>query len=227
MKLVQIVITLILINLGSLTSVHAQCNQLLQFQKGRSFEYVILDRKGRKISSTTSTVEDVYQENGLTVSKMTTSKNGEPLYWKCDGKFFYPDLSSVFGMMNENPDMSFTIKTDYANELKAPINLSLQESLKDVSVELLYNVKGMEGSSKMMYENFKVIGKEKVTVPAGTYDCLVIEGWATQQIEMMGMNITKKFKIVRYYNSDIGQVKVETFTESGELAFTQLLNKFS
>ena len=68
----------------------------------------------------------------------------------------------------------------------------------------------------------KVVAREEVTVPAGTYDCYVVERQYTA--EMAGMTV--KSTIKTWYARGVGTVKSETYGEDGTLSSGSHLLEF-
>lgn len=86
--------------------------------------------------------------------------------------------------------------------------------LPDYSIE----IKIMFITSKMGCKDRKVIGRESVTTPAGTFDCYVIEETMTAK----AMMVNEKTRQVSWYARGVGLVKQQTFDKK-KLTGTTLL----
>ena len=86
--------------------------------------------------------------------------------------------------------------------------------LPDYSIE----IKIMFITSKMGCKDRKVIGRESVTTPAGTFDCYVIEETMTAK----AMMVNEKPRQVSWYARGVGLVKQQTFDKK-KLTGTTLL----
>lgn len=70
--------------------------------------------------------------------------------------------------------------------------------------------------------NRQVVAQEKIKVPAGTFECMVI----TSNIENKLM-VTKKNTVKTWVAKGVGIVKQETYSTNGKLEKTELLTTFS
>ena len=84
-----------------------------------------------------------------------------------------------------------------------PAELSVGMELPDYEIE----IKVMFITSKMGCRDRKVIGRESVTTPAGTFDCYVVEETMTAK----AMMVNEKTRQVSWYARGIGLVKQQTF----------------
>ena len=69
----------------------------------------------------------------------------------------------------------------------------------------------------------KISGKEKLTTPAGTFDCFIMEETVTTKA-MMQKEVEKT---VSWYAYGVGLVKENTFDKKGKLVSTTLLNSIN
>ena len=86
-----------------------------------------------------------------------------------------------------------------------PANLSVGMQLPDYSVSF----KVMFVNTKINCKDRKVTGQEKITTPAGTFDCYVIE--ETVNVKSMFMN--EKSTVKTWYARGIGAVRQETWNK--------------
>ena len=84
-----------------------------------------------------------------------------------------------------------------------PAELSVGMELPDYEIE----IKVMFITSKMGCRDRKVIGRESVTTPAGTFDCYVVEETMTAK----AMMVNEKTRQVSWYARGIGLVRQQTF----------------
>ena len=84
-----------------------------------------------------------------------------------------------------------------------PAELSVGMELPDYEIE----IKVMFITSKMGCRDRKVIGRESVTTPAGTFDCYVVEETMTAK----AMMVNEKTRQVTWYARGIGLVRQQTF----------------
>ena len=69
----------------------------------------------------------------------------------------------------------------------------------------------------------KISGKEKLTTPAGTFDCFIMEETVTTKA-MMQKEVEKT---VSWYAYGVGLVKESTYDKKGKLVSTTLLNRIN
>ena len=96
-----------------------------------------------------------------------------------------------------------------------PAELSVGMELPDYEIE----IKVMFITSKMGCRDRKVIGRESVTTPAGTFDCYVVEETMTAK----AMMVNEKTRQVTWYARGIGLVRQQTFDKK-KLTGTTLLS---
>jgi len=140
----------------------------------------------------------------------------------CDNGVFFLDMRSNIDQngMNNFKDMQVTVNAD---NLDFPANPQPGQTLKSGKFSLEGQVQGMPGGFKMTVEvyNRKVEGKESITTPAGTFDCVKISH--DMKTFMMVEMITKG---VEWYAKDVGLVKSETYDSKGKLMTSSLLSVF-
>ena len=95
-------------------------------------------------------------------------------------------------------------KTTVTGECRGiPAELSVGMELPDYEIE----IKVMFITSKMGCTDRKVIGRESVTTPAGTFDCFVVEETMTAK----AMMVKEKTRQVSWYARGIGLVRQQTW----------------
>lgn len=95
--------------------------------------------------------------------------------------FFNAILVAPDGSYKMDQDILFGIGQDMARAgfmFIVPGEMSVNQTLEGGSVRQEYKVMGTSVKSNYEYQNVTVIGEEDITVPAGTYHCMVIEGTA-------------------------------------------------
>lgn len=98
-------------------------------------------------------------------------------------------------------------KTTVKGECRGlPQNLEVGADLADYEIE----IKVMFMKSKVSMQDRKVIGRETITVPAGTFDCYVVEETMTASAMMMKEKTVQK----SWYARGIGMVKQETWDKN-------------
>ena len=116
--------------------------------------------------------------------------------------------------MNMDIDISGT-------NINIPNNLSVGQTLPDAELLLTMSMASVNMKMTVNMTNRKVIAKESVTTPAGTFNCVVL----TNDTEVkMGMNMSMSSK--EWLAEGVGVVKSEEYDDKGKLISKSVLTKF-
>lgn len=202
------------------------CGGLLLFKTGTVIEAVSYNKDGEETTRQSSTVLDVattaagmtaeveMKSNGL--GKKENSFTGK---YSCDGKNFYADLSSLFANMDAK---GAKIEGD---PVSFPINVTEGEALPDVTYSMTVTKAGKQMKTTVHMKNRKVGAKEKITTPAGTFDCYRISSTSEAEVDIEGMdekmkqmmksmkNTMPKQSFVMFYDPAVTIVKVEMYSD--------------
>jgi len=201
-----------------------KCDFYYPQTKGAELVYKNYDKNGKSTGTSTQKVVD-YKETATgseaTISNKSTDTKGKTteaqLNVKCEGGIFYFDMK---GYLNQDPNayQGMDVKMD-AHNLEMPSNLKAGDKMKDGWVKMDVSSGGMKIMSMQIdITDRTVVGKESVTTPAGTFDCLKISQNATTK---MGMTITSKS--TQWMCSGTGMIKTETYSSDGKLAGSTIL----
>jgi hypothetical protein len=108
------------------------------------------------------------------------------------------------------------------DQLTIPSDLKAGQSLKDLNfvVKIVSDnpaMKAMATNTNVSIKNRKVVGKEKITTAAGTYDCFKMTYDSESTVSIMGMKRTMNSSSVEYLSEGAGMVKSESYDEKGNL----------
>jgi len=188
------------------------------------------DKNNSKTGSTVFEVmfQDENEDGSVSLELLSKSfdKKGEPLLENkiestCkNGTYF----TSVTGMINEmypkGSEMEVTIS---GNMVQYPNNLTAGQKLPDADIKVKTGVE--DGLTLMTvtatFTNRQVEAYEKVTTPAGVFDCAKIS--YDYQVNMI---FTRTLKGVEYVAKGVGVVKCETYDKKGKLIASTLLTSF-
>jgi hypothetical protein len=199
------------------------CGNLVLFRKGAVLEGATYDATGKEIAKQKTTITDVKQEGGIMIAnaKIETSSqyskgNEKSLTYKCDGTNLYMDLQEL---MQSYAAMKGTeVK---ANTMQFPLTISAGQTLPEASVSVsMDRGTGKKMDMVMHYRERTVGAKEKITTPAGSWNCYKVN--TTMESEMVGMDEkTKKImesmkdkmkmRMVMWYAPDFGIVKTDMY----------------
>lgn len=121
-------------------------------------------------------------------------------------------------MLEQFKEMDYEIT---GTNLDWPNNLSVGMTLPDGNMTMKIGMSGINMTMTVDQKNRKVIGKEKMTTPAGTFDCYVI----TFDTDVkMGINQTTSSK--QWVSEGVGMVKQED-SQKGKITNTTMLTAIS
>lgn len=210
---------------GSAAPASGSCGSLYLFNKGMVVEGASYDATGKEISTQTSTVLNVSTEGGAVVSEveMKSKSQGqdERVFigkYSCDGSKLSVDLTNLFGTM----DMRGAKIEGAAIEF--PLDVSEGQSLPDASYSMRMTQAGKVMTITSIMKDRKVEAKERVTTPAGTFNCYKISANVDAKVELEDMDDkTKqimeamkksmpKQSFVMYFDPAISIAKMEMFS---------------
>lgn len=212
-------------------SISAQdCKGFFPFVPDTKIEMTQYDRKGKKSSTTQTTIVGITETNGQAEAKMTSivsDKKGKELHAgayniTCIENGYEIDVTHMLNpaMMKSTYGMDVEVTGD---ALVFPNDLSVGKELEDGSAEIAVSSSGM----KIMTMNFsltnrKVVLEESVTTAAGTFDCYKLE----YDFNMDMGFVKKSYKVVQWIADGVGVVKDETYDKRGQLESSSELTKF-
>lgn len=201
------------------------CGKLIFFRRGAEIEARSYDGGGRVISTQTTKVLKVHTTDGMTVAEVEGTDvitGGETKVmqynYKCDGKNIYFDIASMFRTDKKYQDASFE-----SSLIAYPISVTEGESLPDATGSMTSERDGKKMEMKFHYKNRKVGGMEKITTPAGTWNCYKITNTVEVDMDFPGLDeaskkmmeaIKAKTKTVAFtwLAPDFGIVKSEVYS---------------
>jgi hypothetical protein len=182
-------------------------------------ELTIYDKKGKVSGRSVYKISDV-KKDGNNVSsilnyifydekgKQISSGNGK---FKCNGASIDVDMKmSISGeQMAAYKDMEVIANDAYLNY---PTKVKTGETLPDGKFNMEVKNNGVPFSG-IDYDvvHRKVEGNEKVTSPAGTWECYKISYDAKMIIRTMGIPIPMNFQVLEWYAPGFGIVKSESY----------------
>jgi hypothetical protein len=221
-----ILILSIIFSANVFLSAQSDCSLYFPYTQGTELTYRSYDKKGN-ISQTeyqkVARFEGDDKEMNAVLDIVIKDKKGKEVIEssyeiKCKEGVLYFDVRSMFNeeMMAPLANMDFEVSGD---ELALPADLKVGQELKDGSVEIKSSSSGISILNMTVnVTNRKVTGREKVTTPAGTFDCFVI----SQDMNMKYI-VNSSFSSVEYYAEDVGHVKSESYSKKGKLVGTREL----
>jgi hypothetical protein len=94
--------------------------------------------------------------------------------------------------------------------IEYPVNMSVGDQLKDASLDMNIETAGIMNSASMVVRDRKVQGKEKITTPAGTWDCFKISEKTKMTVRIFGIPKPFNSDTIEWYAPGFGVVKTES-----------------
>jgi len=209
----------------SFISISQECKNYYYLQNNKTIEITIYNKKGEEIGKQVYRISD-YKNSGGTSSASVASE-----FFDKKGKSSVKSVSTVKctgGVMLMDMKMSMPQGQEYGNTdvkaenfyLEYPAAMNIGENLKDGHMELLTDNKGLKQTLTLDVINRKVEGKEKITTPAGTWDCYKITNSTKMKIKTMGFGIPINMDVTEWFASGFGIVKTQS--KFGETAITSI-----
>ena len=221
----------LLIVIGAQGLMAQGCQAYFPMTTGASFELTHYDAKDKVTSSTKTTITQK-EATGTKIVATAHSSSIDPKGKElskmeydltCDNGEFRMDMKSMGSPQGQMAGMeNLEIKME-SSDMIFPSELAVGQSLPDASMHMTGTMNGMKILDNMTtVTNLKVMAKESMTTPAGTFACVVIE--QDSKIVSMGMNIEVHTK--SWYALNTGMVRTES-TRNGKSSGYSLLTKFS
>lgn len=186
-------------------------------KKGQVAEYAISDAKGNVQSYVKTTVMDVETKDAknytLVYSSEVMDKNKksltDPVTVKMeviDGKLVQDPVAAM-GEAGNNVEIE-------GNFPEFPAKLTVGEEFGEYS----YKMK-MMGSTSTVKGSSKVVAKEELKTPAGSFDTFKVESESTSKV----LITTTKVNTTSWYAENVGAVRTETYDKKGKVQSVQEL----
>ncbi|TPE42679.1 TapB family protein [Pontibacter mangrovi] len=219
------------------TPMYAQTNcadyQLLR--ENAAYELLTYNQKDKQTGRVTYQVKDINRNDGkveATIQSQVYDEKGEmategEFRIGCDNGSIWMDMQP---MMNQTPmgDQQSMDMTMEGDKMLYPSNLQAGQKLEDGTMTM--EMKGQGSAQSMMtmvmkITNRTVEAKEKVQVPAGSFDSYKIRYNTEMENRAMGMKMPgMRMETVEYYVPEIGVVRSENY-RNGKLMSYSVLSK--
>ncbi|MEN8250170.1 MAG: hypothetical protein ABFS32_14655 [Bacteroidota bacterium] len=225
------IIALLLVSTLTTSILYAQCDQLLDYNEGTTWEYTNYDKKGKVVGKSVQKVVDMSTTaNGLEVTLSTViTTDGEempPMEMTLickDGVIYYDMKKFVPDQYLNGEDDGPEIKIE-GNNLEMPTNMKAGDVLNDASVKMSIGAADSPIPINMTVDiiNRKVEAEENLNTPAGDFNCFVI----TQSVKTkLLMTFTMDSK--EWYTPGVGMIKSETYNKKGKLTDYSVLTGYT
>ncbi len=209
-------------------SAFAQCNNYFPLKKGASWDYDNFNDKGKLEGMSRQEVTS-FQENtnGFSAGMQVTAfdKKGKEisqgdLVIKCESGNLEFDMRNFLPEEQLKSLQGYDIRVD-ADNLDYPNELSQGQSLPDGSITI--QAKGAPMTIKIHLDiiDRKVVKKEKITSPAGAFDCWKITSRMVMK-NQMGVNMTFEYTAAEWIAEGTGMVRNESYKKGKLNGYTLL-----
>lgn len=180
--------------------------------QGAEIKYVQLDARGKETGTTVTTIDKVTGSGkhfDVTQTMTIYDKKGEVIMPAMTVESSIDDGAVSMAL---NGGLAVEIDSD------VPVIPAQMEVGQDLGTgEMRVNVSGLFVTQEITLN--KVVAREEITVPAGTYDCFVVEQNITVKLGPIKVSSVQK----TWYSRGIGMVKSESYDKKGKIATSQQL----
>ncbi len=201
-----------------------ECTDFYYMQNNKTIEMTITNKKRKEVGKVAYTVSDV-KKSGETVTSTVTSvminDKGEAgskatNNIRCVGGIIMMDMK-MFIPSAQQEQIGDVSATGQASFLEYPSNMKEGDVLKDGQFSMDFKTQsGIGAHISIDITKRKVVGKESVTTPAGTWECFKIN-YHSKLVFKMGIGLPINSDISEWYAPGFGVVKTESKTGNTEI----------
>lgn len=203
-----------IICLATLVSNAQNCSAFYPSEVGKTLVYHQLDKR-ENLDLITSYEVLEHTESGLTVGMTLKDKNGEQITQGSfnaicsDGTTSLDPASIMTTQLQQYEGMEYSVEGD---NISVENSYEVGQSIPDVSVTMTVDTGIINITSTVTMTDKKVVRREEITTPAGTFDCYVITYTNT-----LRMGFSKTMQSTQWIAQGVGMVKEETYKANGRL----------
>lgn len=195
------------------------CKSYYFLQNSAEVEMSIYDGNNKLVAKNIEKVLNVNRTANVISSNFSTTlkdENGKDLSsgkgkFKCTGSEILLDMQMAMPNIPQLQNMKMETGGDEIF-IAYPSNLKEGQSLPGGEKEMRGNMNGMEISMNLKVSDRKVVSKEKITTPAGTWECFKITYKLGLSVQMMGTNFPMDLDVnaTEWFAPGFGIVKTDT-----------------
>lgn len=212
--------------------VSAQCNEYYQFSNGNEWEFEMYNGKGKlngKNHQKVTSFEKTGAGFSATINSTFYSDKGKEtmtgdLSFKCEAGILHIDMRNFISDEQLKALGSNELQVEGEN-LQIPPSLSVGQSLKDGSITVTAVGSALPMSIHVNITDRKVVGKETITTPAGTFECFKITANISTETQM-GIKMNMNMSSIDWITSKMGTVKNESYNKNGKLMGYSVLSSW-
>ena len=205
------------------------CEGFFPMNKGSIMETTAFNEKGKSQTVSTITIQDIVSTgNGVKLSihadivdEKGKSVSSADYDAKCSNGSFSIDMKSMLSpeQLKSSKDMTVTIEAD---DIVYPLDFTVGEMLKDAHLKMNVSMNNMNmPGTTIDITNRKIEGKETITTPAGSFECLKI----SSNIKIKNI-IGYEMKSIEWISKGNGVIRTESY-RGDKMKGYSLLTKLS
>ncbi len=229
----QMIIILLVMGLTAPAVFAQKCNYYLPLVEESGLEYENYNRRDRLegsqkiIINKVQTIDDkiIATVNASYFDRRNRMEHEAEYDIICKDNALRLDFRSLIdhGILEGFQGMNIHIESD---DIILPSDLSVGQDLPDTSVNITVSTGGLQiAELNILIENRKVIGKENITVPAGTFDTFKISYQTHIETRAVGIPIRSNSRTIDYYAENIGLVRAEFYDDKNRPQGYSLLGR--
>jgi hypothetical protein len=203
--------------LCSVASFAQDCLGYYFLQNNKTIEMAILNKKGDQSAKQVYTVSNVSTSGGSTTADLESEmfdKKGKSMAKgkatiKCTGGIMFVDMKMSIPTQPGSPSVDSDVKADNMF-LEYPAGMNVGDALKDAKMHMDMENNGLKQSVDMEMFDRKVEAKEKVTTPAGSWECFKIAYKSKIRIKTLGIGMPMNIEGFEWFAPNFGVVKTES-----------------
>lgn len=201
----------------------------IKMKQGGGFEMHNYDAKGKEtgiLDYKIAKVESQGSNTVITIEMEAFNNKGKSELKNtykvlCDGKTLTLDANSLISQEQLKSFEKMEMKFTYDN-IEFPAQYSVGEKLKDASVKGTGKSGPMVVNFNMLVKNRNIIGQEKLTIPAGTFDAYKINSDLSMEMQM-GFPVKMEMSSISYRAPGvIWDLKTETYRKGKMIGYSEL-----
>jgi hypothetical protein len=193
------------------------CKGYYYLQNNKTIEMTIYNKKGDDNGKQVYTVSGVKNGGGITTAHINSEmfdKKGKTFAKakgtiQCKGGVMMADMKMSLPAAQQEQFGTTDAKAENIY-IEYPASMNTGDQLKDATMNIEIENKGMKQSVIMVVSNRKVEGKESVTTPAGSWECYKISYKSRITIKTMGIGIPVNIEGTEWFAPGFGIVKTQS-----------------
>lgn len=199
-------------------ALHAQdCTGYYFLQNNKTIEMAILNKKGEQNAKQVYSVSNVNSSGSSATADLASEmfdKKGKSMAKgkakiKCNGGVMMVDMKMSIPQQPGGPSMDSDVQADNIY-IEYPNEMNVGDALKDAKMQMEMDNNGLKQSIDMEVFDRKVEGKEKITTPAGSWDCYKISYKSKMRIKTMGIGMPMNIEGTEWFAPGFGIVKTQS-----------------